>query len=179
MRTRQRKPTKERGWLRLPVVSAGAEYLAMGYLMRRNILTYKAPPNNEGYDLICIPPPNTKPSRTASKKVIRVQVKSRYATDCDRGFPVKETSFKGFDYLMIVFLNIGWFYGGYDGSEGKEPLEIYTLPQIFIKKHHIKSSTWQKVHLMGIEDRIKRYKDDDGIEQIAKELGISGPRKEH
>jgi len=46
--------TTEREWLRLPVVSAGAEYLVMGLLMRRNILTYKAPPNNEGYDLIYI-----------------------------------------------------------------------------------------------------------------------------
>lgn len=43
-------------WLRLPVVSAGAEYLVMGNLMRRNILAYKAPQNNEGYDLICIHP---------------------------------------------------------------------------------------------------------------------------
>ncbi len=43
-------------FFRLPVVSAGAEFLVMGYLMRRNILTYKAPPNNEGYDLICIHP---------------------------------------------------------------------------------------------------------------------------
>src|SRR4051794_3894893 len=46
----------ERDWLRLPVVSAGAEFLVMGYLMRRNILAYKAPPHNEGYDLICIHP---------------------------------------------------------------------------------------------------------------------------
>jgi hypothetical protein len=43
-------------FLRLPVVSAGAEFLVMGLLMRRNILAYKAPPNNEGYDLICIHP---------------------------------------------------------------------------------------------------------------------------
>jgi len=43
-------------FFRLPVVSAGAEHLVMGYLMRRNILTYKAPPSNEGYDLICIHP---------------------------------------------------------------------------------------------------------------------------
>ena len=43
-------------FLRLPVVSAGAEFLVMGYLMRRNTLAYKAPPNNEGYDLICIHP---------------------------------------------------------------------------------------------------------------------------
>jgi hypothetical protein len=31
--------------LRFPVVSHGAEFLVMGYLMRRNILTYKSPPN--------------------------------------------------------------------------------------------------------------------------------------
>jgi len=51
-------------FFRLPVVSAGAEHLAMGYLMRRNILAYKAPPNNEGYDLICIHPnPRHRPKR--------------------------------------------------------------------------------------------------------------------
>jgi hypothetical protein len=55
----------------------------MGHLMRRNILTYKAPPNNEGYDLICI-----HPDPRVSAKQVRVQVKSRLATDCDRGFPV-------------------------------------------------------------------------------------------
>ncbi len=41
-------------FLRFPVISHGAEYLVMGYLMRRNILTYKAPPGNVSYDLICI-----------------------------------------------------------------------------------------------------------------------------
>ena len=38
-----------RDWLRLPVVTAGSEHLVMGHLMRLNILTYKAPPGNEGY----------------------------------------------------------------------------------------------------------------------------------
>ncbi|MBX0329918.1 hypothetical protein K2Z83_19825 [Oscillochloris sp. ZM17-4] len=38
---------REHEWLRLPVVAAGAEYLVMGHLMRRNILTYKAPPGNK------------------------------------------------------------------------------------------------------------------------------------
>ena len=52
----------KRDFLRLPVVSAGAEFLVMGHLMRRNILAYKAPQNNEGYDLICIhPDPGTVP----------------------------------------------------------------------------------------------------------------------
>ena len=66
--------------------------LVMGYLMRRNILAYKAPPNNEGYDLICIHPnPRHQPTGEEVAQV-RVQVKSRYATDCDRGFPLKEVS---------------------------------------------------------------------------------------
>ena len=111
----------ERKWLRLPVVSAGAEYLVMGLLMRRNILTYKAPEGNEGYDLICIhPEPRYKPKRNQLAQV-RVQVKSRYATDCDRGFPVKEKSLDAFDFLIVAFLNIrvgrvqkrGQFRGGW------------------------------------------------------------------
>ncbi len=54
----------KQAFLRFPVVSAGAEHLAMGYLMRRNILAYKAPPNNEGYDLVCIhPAPRGVPRR--------------------------------------------------------------------------------------------------------------------
>ena len=47
-------PGTEKDWHRLPVVSLAAEYLVMGHLLRRNILTYKAPPGNEGYDLISI-----------------------------------------------------------------------------------------------------------------------------
>ena len=46
----------------------------MGHLLRRNVLTYKAPPGNEGYDLICIHPD----PRRQNDRVVRVQVKSRY-----------------------------------------------------------------------------------------------------
>src|SRR5690349_15373048 len=111
-------PTTRRDWLRLPVVSAGAEFLVMGHLMRRNILAYKAPQNNEGYDLICIhPDPSHRPGR-GEKPQVRVQVKSRYATDCDRGFPVKDKTFGAFDFLIVAFLNIGKFGGNKDGSTG-------------------------------------------------------------
>ena len=79
-------------FLRFPVVSVGAEHLVMGYLMRRNVLAYKAPPNNEGYDLICIhPDPHYKPKKNERSKV-QVQVKSRYATDCNRTILVKEVA---------------------------------------------------------------------------------------
>src|SRR5256885_7173318 len=87
-------PDTKASALRFPVVSLSAEYLVMGHLMRRNILAYKAPPNNEGYDLICIhPDPRYKPRRGEVSQVL-VQVKSRYASDCDRSFPVKEISFE-------------------------------------------------------------------------------------
>src|SRR5246127_4819662 len=127
-------PKKE--FFRLPVVSAGAEFLVMGYLMRRNILTYKAPPNNEGYDLVCIhPEPRHQPKDGEVEKVL-VQVKSRYSSDCDRGFPVKEASLDAFGFLIVTFLNIGKFFGTNDGTTGQREPEFYTLSREFIRQHH-------------------------------------------
>lgn len=167
----------ERSWLRLPVVSHGAEYLVMGNLMRRNILTYKAPPGNEGYDLICIHPNPRHRLMKGQKAQIRIQVKSRYATDCDRGFPVKEASINAFDFLVIAFLNIGKFYGRNDGLTGSADAEFFTLPARFIRKHHDKSSSWQKVRLRGLEDKIAKYRNEAGFELIAEALGVERPRK--
>jgi hypothetical protein len=167
----------EKQWLRLPVVSAGAENLVMGYLMRRNILTYKAPPNNEGYDLICIhPDPRHRPKKDELAQV-RIQVKSRYATDCDRAFPVKEESLDAFDFLVVVFLNIGNFNQGKDGSFGLHDPEFYTFTNRFIRKHHEKTSTWQKVRLRQLDKKIERYKNEEGFEQIAITLGIARPKR--
>ena len=155
----------------LPVVSLSAEYLAMGYLLRRNILAYKAPQNNEGYDLICIHP-NPKETSIA----LRVQVKSRYQTDCDRAFPVKEKSFNAFDFLIVVFLNIGYFYKKKPVLEGYKEPEIYVFPNKFIREHHhIVESGWQKVKTKQLD--IEKYKNEKGIELIAKKLKIAYPSK--
>ena len=116
----------------------------MGYLMRRNILAYKAPPNNEGYDLICIHPDPRHIPQPGELAQVRVQVKSRYATDCDRGFPVKEVSLDAFDFLIVVFLNIGKFFGKNDGSSGEREPEFYTFPREFIKEHHDATSSGRR-----------------------------------
>jgi hypothetical protein len=145
--------------------------------MRRNVLAYKAPPNNEGYDLICIhPDPRHRPSKKELPQV-RVQVKSRYATDCDRGFPVKEASFDAFDFLIVAFLNIGKFNTRNDGSTGMREPEFYTLPNGFVREHHDSTSTWQKVHLRTLKAEIEPFKNDAGFELIAQKLGVLRPRK--
>jgi len=138
----------------------------MGQLMRRNILTYKAPPGNEGYDLICIHPDPRHLPGPEEKAQIRVQVKSRYATDCDRGCPVKEKS-----------LNAGNSSGRNDGSAGAREPEYFTLPQSFIRAHHEPSSTWEKVRLKKLEEEILPFKNEEGFDQTASALGVSKPRK--
>lgn len=154
---------------RYPVISLGAEHLVIGHLMRRNILAYKAPPNNEGYDLICIHPDPRK-----SAEQIRVQVKSRYQTDCDRAFIVKEKSFSAFDYLIVVFLNNGYYYKKRPVREGFADPEFYTLPVKFIKKHHQKAeSGWERVLTKGKD--MEQYKNERGFEIIASDLGIQYP----
>jgi len=169
------RATIERSFHRLPVVSLSAEYLVAGHLMRRNVLAYKAPPGNEGYDLICIHPNPRHVPRAGELAQVRVQVKSRYASDCDRGFPVKQTSLDAFDFLVISFLNIGNFSGRHDGSSGSRAPEFYTLPAEFIREHHDASSSWHKVRLRGLDSVIEPFKDDVGFELIAKALGVSKP----
>lgn len=157
--------------LRLPVVSLGAEYLVIGNLMRRNILAYKAPTNNEGYDLICI-----HPDPQSFTKAIRVQVKSRYQTDSDMSFPVKEKTFEAFDYLIIVFLNIGYYFSKSGKDGGKKPPDFFTLPRSFIKEHHYRpESGFEKVRLRGLD--LFPFKDEDGFELIAKDLKIQYPSR--
>jgi len=167
----------EQRFLRFPVVSAGAEHLVMGYLMRRNILTYKAPPNNEGYDLICIhPDPRYRP-RKEELDVVRVQVKSRYATDCNRAILVKGESLNAFQFLVVAFLNIGNFVKGRDGSAGLEEPEFYTFPAAFIRKHLEKSPGWDKVRLRRLGKKIEPFRNRAGFELIAKALGVHRPKR--
>jgi hypothetical protein len=156
--------------LRLPVVSLAAEYLTIGHLMRRNVLAYKAPPNQEGYDLICINPDPTKKSRA-----LRVQVKSRYQSDSNRTFMAREEKLSSADYVVLVFLNIGYFYRRRPAREGARPPEFYTLPMRVAKGLHRRKGRWQLLDTKGVE--LEKYRDDRGFEQIARALHVTYPEK--
>jgi hypothetical protein len=157
---------------RYPIISSGAEHLVMGYLMRRNILTFKAPPNHEGYDLVCI-----HPAAKDHGEHLRIQVKSRLATDSPLAFPVRKESLESFDYLVLVLLNVGNFYGRAKRNpapRGASTPTIYTFPQSFVKRHFDGTGSWKKVSLNQL--RLDRYLDDRGIEQIARRLEIEYPQ---
>jgi hypothetical protein len=99
-------------------------------------------------------------------------VKSRYATDSDHAFPVNEKTFGAFDFLIAAFLNIGNFLGkrGHGCLEGRREPELYTFPVKFIREHHDKTSSWQKVRLANLN--IAEYKGENGFELIARALRI-------
>ncbi len=163
--------TRQKKRLAFPVVTLGAEYLVMGYLMRRNILAYKAPPNQEGYDLICI-----HPNPKEATRQIRVQIKSRYQTDCDRAFLLKETSFGKFDYLIGVFQNIGNFFNKKNEPNEATGPEFLTLPASFVRRLHRRvKSGFNKVRTKGLD--LRRYEGEAGLELIARDLGIPYPRR--
>ena len=127
--------------------------------------------------MICIhPDPWHCPSRSEVPQV-RIQVKSRYATDCDRGFPLKAKSFGAFEFLIVAFLNIGNFHGKHDGSIGCREPEFYTLPNDFVRQHHDATTSWQKVKLGKLEAEIAPFKNERGFELIAQKLGVSRPVK--
>ncbi|MFZ5502469.1 MAG: hypothetical protein ACOY3V_02885, partial [Pseudomonadota bacterium] len=61
-------------------------------------------------------------------------------------FPVKSKTFDAFDYLIVVFLNIGYFYRRREALSGRREPEFYTLPNEFIRQHHkVVASGFDKV----------------------------------
>ena len=125
--------------------------------MRWNILTYQAPRNYEGYDLICTHPDLKRDKASEGfTNLLRVQVKSRYPTDHGWVFPVKKEKLDDFDFLIAVFLNIGNFLtGDKEGLTGYKQTEFYTFTRDFITEHHNNSSSGHKLPLREMVDEFK------------------------
>jgi hypothetical protein len=161
---------RKREVLRLPVVAEAAEHLVQGYLMRRNVLTYQAPRLNKGYDLLCVHP---DPSKCV--KQIRVQVKSRAASDCARDFSLSKNGGDGFDYLIGVFLNIG----NYDSESADDPEltepEFFTFPRSFVEQHRRDGGEWHWLPLKDLD--VEPYRGERGFELIAQELEVEYPAR--
>lgn len=122
--------------------SEGAEFLVLGLLLIEGISTYKAYINFPGYDLTAVNP--------ETKKVARIQVKSRWATDYDKSFPLKNLDC---DFVVHVALNRGNRFSKKKNTvdNGVKPPEFYIFPTSVISKVRNEKG-WNKVSIQKIEN---------------------------
>lgn len=141
MTTEKRQDTK--------LESEGAEFLVLGNLLIDGISTYKSYINFPGYDLTAINP--------ETKKIARIQVKSRWATNYDKSFPIKNFDC---DFIVLVALNRGYAFGKTpkDGETGIKQPEFYVFPTKVVQKAQ-RNDTWGKVPINNIPE-LQSYKDN-------------------
>lgn len=128
----------------------GAEFLVMGHLLIEGIFCYKAYVNFPGYDLIAVNP--------STRKTARIQVKSRWASDYDHSFPIRNFDC---DFVVHVALNRGYrFSKRAPGNDaGKRVPDFYVLPVYLVQAAQSATSKWGKVHIKRIPE-LESYKDN-------------------
>jgi hypothetical protein len=143
--------------------SEGAEFLVLGHLLVEGIACYKSYVNYPGFDLYAV---NYKTGKSA-----RIQVKSRWATDYDKSFPIKNFDC---DFVVHVALNRGIrFRKTKKASETIKTIEFFVFPTAVVQAVQDPKSKWGKVTITKITNW-ESYKDDWTI--ISKFLGVSRPR---
>jgi hypothetical protein len=127
--------------------SSGAEFLVLGHLLIEGIQAFKTYTNFPGYDLVA-----THPEINRS---CRIQVKSRWATDFDGGFPIKNFDC---DFVVFVALNRGYRYRKKVTAEdnGRREPQIFVFPVAVIQNAQSPDSQWGKVFLRHIE-HLEKY----------------------
>lgn len=121
--------------------SEGAEFLVLGNLLIAGVSCFKAYVNFPGYDLVAWSP--------TTSKTAKIQVKSRWATNYDKSFPIKNFDC---DFVVHVALNRGYRFGKMakaDELDVKAP-EFYIFPIDIVQKHA--SGRWGKVVITKISD---------------------------
>jgi len=132
--------------------SEGAEFLVLGTLLVEGIEAHKLYTNFPGYDIVAVDP--------ATNATCRIQVKSRWATDFDGGFPIRNFDC---DFVVFVALNRGYRYRRKTTAEdtGRREPVFYVFPVGVIREAQEPGSTWGKVFLKHIED-VDKYMSDWG-----------------
>jgi hypothetical protein len=123
--------------------SEGAEFLVLGHLLIEGLVCFKAYSNYPGYDVIATNPANSR--------VARIQVKSRWATDYDKSFPVKNYAC---DFIVHVALNRGHRFGKKLklGDSGIRDPEFFVFPVEIIKTARNPKSNWGKTSIRNVPD---------------------------
>ena len=136
------KPTEKKKKQDTKLESEGAEFLVLGLLLVEGVSTYKTYINFPGYDLTAINPD--------TKRVARIQVKSRWATDYDTSFPLKNLDC---DFVVHVALNRGYRFGKKNNvkDNGIKPPTFYIFPTDIIAKAR-REVGWNKVQIKKVEN---------------------------
>lgn len=136
--------------------SEGAEFLVLGELLIRGILSYKAYTKMAGYDLIAVNP--------KKNKSVSIQVKSRFNTNWD-GFIINNFDS---DFVVFTTLNRGYSKPKKNGETGIKPVEYYIFPTDYVKKIRDEDNSWGKI----TKSRMVGYKEyQDRWDLIQNHLG--------
>jgi hypothetical protein len=121
----------------------GAEFLVLGMLLIEGLQCFKAYTNFAGYDLVALDP--------GTGRSARIQVKSRWATDYDRSFPIRNFDC---DFVVLAALNRGYRFGrsGGPAGEGRSPPRLYCFPVDVVRSAQSETDKWGKVALRRIAD---------------------------
>ena len=117
----------------------GAEFLVCAHLLIEGIPAYKTYTQMPGYDLVAV---NPEAGTSA-----RIQVKSRWASDSDQGFPLKNLDA---DFVVFVHLNRGNRFG--TKFIAKQSPEIFVFP-IDVVAAVRRDDGWRKVMTKKIPER--------------------------
>ncbi len=140
--------TKKRQDTRLE--SEGADFLVLGNLLIEGISCYKAYINFPGYDLVAV--------NADRSKICKIQVKSRWATNYDKSFPIKNFDC---DFVVHVALNRGYRFGkkAKEGQTGVLDPECYIFPVNVVRNAQNEGDKWGKVTITNIAN-YEEYKNN-------------------
>lgn len=120
--------------------SEGAEFLVLGNLLVEGVTCFKAYTNFKGYDLVAV--------NADSGKSARIQVKSRWATDYDGSFAIRNY---GCDFVVHVALNRGYRFAKKQSTQdGRKDAQFYVFPVGAVLAARNPKSTWGKTRIQNI-----------------------------